>query len=387
MHSAITSRDSLGGFGSTQVDYGLRARFLAAGFDIGADTRLTNVAQSVADSIVSIEDGRSERVVNQLRVDHVGARGVIGVGGSIETASFGASSTPPQSSWGAHLERFQFWPRFPRWTVSAAAQRLSYGDVSTMTSRAELNVEIPNSLRIALGAERGTARDQFGALHTMITLKVERASTVSVFDRRQETGVVYQDRNANGIRDPGEPGVAGIVVHRGSGDRGHRRQRRVPDDKRVVGARRCRRPIASKRMGTESTPSRPGNRPSRARRHSDHRARRADRRRAAAPTGRCLRCASEWRHSRCATRPGATGSRAPTRREHASFDALPAGRYTLTTELEGSSEPLLIDPMPTIEIGGTPGRQRVVVIVRTRPIRIFKTKQQTEKRGNERSEP
>ena len=26
---------------------------------------------------------------------------------------------------------------------------------------------------------------------------------------------MYQDRNANGIRDPGEPGVPGIVVHRG----------------------------------------------------------------------------------------------------------------------------------------------------------------------------
>jgi hypothetical protein len=73
--------------------------------------------------------------------------------------------------------------------------------------------------------------------------------------------------------------------------------------------------------------------------------------------------------------------------QHASFDALPAGRYTLTMELDGSSEPLLIDPIPTVEIGGTPGRQRLVLTVRTRPIRIFKTKQQSEKRGNDGSVP
>jgi len=73
--------------------------------------------------------------------------------------------------------------------------------------------------------------------------------------------------------------------------------------------------------------------------------------------------------------------------QHASFDALPAGRYTLTMELEGSSEPLLIDDIPPVEIGATPGRQRFVVTVRTRPIRIFKTKQQTEQRDKDRGIP
>jgi hypothetical protein len=386
MHSAITSRDSLSGFGSTQVDYGLRARFLAAGFDIGADTRLTNVAQSIADSIVSIEDGHSERVVNQLRVDHVGVRGVIGVGGSIETASFGTSSTPPQSSWGAHLERFQFWPRFPRWTVSAAAQHLQYGEVSTMTSRAELNVDVFNSLRIALGAERGTARDQFGALHTMITLKVERASSISAFERRQETGVVYQDRNANGVRDPGEPGVAGIVVHRGP-------ETAVTDangEFRMTGGSSARADVDDRSLpkGWEQSP------------------RLLDRASDPLVLGVIPITALDVRIDVAPLADGTVPSvrvgvatlalRDSAGREwvaradasqHASFDALPAGRYTLTMELDGSSEPLLIDPIPTVEIGGTPGRQRLVLTVRTRPIRIFKTKQQTEKRGNDGSVP
>ena len=52
------------------------------------------------------------------------------------------------------------------------------------------------------------------------------------------------------------------------------------------------------------------------------------------------------------------------------FDALPAGRYTLTIELTGSSEPLLVDSIPSIEIGATPGRQHLTVLARTRPVRF-----------------
>jgi hypothetical protein len=73
-----------------------------------------------------------------------------------------------------------------------------------MTSRAELNVDLFNSLRIALGAGAAWRASQFGALHTMITLKVERAST-SARSTAARTGVMFQDRN--GIRDPGEPGA------------------------------------------------------------------------------------------------------------------------------------------------------------------------------------
>jgi hypothetical protein len=386
MHSGITARDSLGGFGSTQTDYGLRARYLSAGFDVAADTRLTNVSQNVGDSIASVQDGRYQRVVNRLTVDHVSPRGIFGVGGSFETASFGATSSPPQSSWSAHVERVEFWPRFPRWTVSADLQHLQFGGVSTMTSRAQLNIDAFNSLRIALGAERGTMRDQFGALHTIITLKVERSSSISALDRRQETGVVYQDRNANGIRDPGEPGVPGIVVHRGtetavtdadgifrmtsgvstraevderSLPRGWEQSPRLLDresDPLVLGVI----PITALDVRIDVAPLADGSVP-------------------AVRLGLATLALRDSTGRDWVAR--ADGS------QRASFDALPAGRYTLTLELEGSSEPLLIDPIPAFEIGAAPGRQRVVVTIRTRPIRIFKSKQQTEKRGDEGGVP
>jgi hypothetical protein len=54
------------------------------------------------------------------------------------------------------------------------------------------------------------------------------------------------------------------------------------------------------------------------------------------------------------------------------FDALPAGRYTLAVDLGDASEPLLVDSIPAIVIGSRPGRQHVTVFARTRPVRIFR---------------
>jgi SdrD B-like domain len=318
-------------------------------------------------------------VIDRVRIDHVGSRGGVGVGASIETASFGATSTPPQSTLDAHIDRFQFWPRFPRWTVSATAQRLSVGDVSVMTSRAELDVDVRNSLRIVVGAERGTARDALGVLHTVFTLKIERSSSVGVFDHRVVTGVVFEDRNGNGVRDPGEPGVPGIVVHRGSEtavtdangeyrmNTGSTARADVDDRSLPRGWMQSPRlldrpadvlelgvvPMAALDVRIDVAPLADGSSP-------------------AVRVGTATLVLRDSTGREWIARAGAT--------LRATFDAMPPGRYTLTTELDGSSEPLTVDPTPEILVAGTASRQRVVVTVRTRPVRIFKSKQQIEKR-------
>lgn len=378
MHSSVTSRDSLSGFGSTQTDYALRARLLAAGFDIAATTRLSNLTQSVADSAISVQDGASRRVINQLSIDRVGARGSIGVSGSIQAASFGLTAAPPQSTLDAHIDRFQFWPRFPRWTVSASTQQLRYGSVSVMTSQAELNVDVQRSLRIVLGAERGSARDDLGFLHTVITLKVERSSSIGALDRRVVTGMVFQDRNGNGVRDPGEPGVPGIVVHRGA-------ETAVTDangEYRMISGSTVRAEIddrtlpkgwiqSPRSLDGAGDPLELGVIPMAA---LDVRVDLAPLADGTVPAVRVGTVTLTLRDS--AGREWIARADVALR---ATFDGLPAGRYTLTTDLEGSSEPLSIDQTPVIEIGGTPGRQRVVVTLRTRPVKIFRTKQQVEK--------
>jgi hypothetical protein len=384
MHSSVTSRDSLSGFGSTQRDYGLRARLVHGGFEIGGDTRWSSVSQNVADSAVTLQEDAAQRLTNRLRLDHVGSRGAIGVGGSIETAILGGVNSPPQSTFDAHIDRFQLWPRFPRWTVSASAQRLRFGDVAVTTSRAELDVSVHNSIRVVLGAERGTARDAFGLLHTIVTLKVERSSSMSAFDRRVETGIVFQDRNGNGLRDPGEGGVAGIVVHRGTETavtdaNGEYRMNsgstaRAEVDDRSLPQGWLQSPRLLDRV---SDPLELGVIPSTS---LDVRIELAPATDGSLPAVRLGTATFALRDS--------TGREWIARADaslRATFDALPAGRYSLTTQLDGSSEPLVVDPTPSIDIGATPGRQRVVVTVRTRPVRIFKSKQQIE--GRDRGAP
>jgi len=371
LHSAFASSDERGAFGSGQHELGARARFLHSGFEVNVDGRWSDVTSDAAVPGGSRFTDDTRRVTSRARLDHVGARGDIGVGGSIETATIGGSSIPSPTSADVHVERFQIFPRLPEVTMSGALQRMQYGSAVLTTSRGELALDIRRSLRIALGAERGTVRDATGAVRSVVTLRVERSTLLPAFDRRLIAGVVFQDRNANGIRDPGEPGIGGIVVRRGaesavsdpsgvfriSRDAAGRAEidsRSLPDgwlqsprlldgvandlelgvvpitsiDIRIILAPLADGTVPNVRLGVAALAL-----------HDS--------------TGR------EW-----IAQTDAMG--------RATFDALPAGRYTLDVDLANASEPLRIDSIPAIVIGATPGRQHVTVLARTRPIRIFR---------------
>jgi hypothetical protein len=254
---------------------------------------------------------------------------------------------------------------------------MQYGAATLTTSRGELSLEIHRSIRIVLGGEKGAVRDANGIVRSVMTLRVERSTFLPAFDRHLISGVVFEDRNGNGLRDPDEPGVGGIVVHRGA-------ESAVSDAKGVFRISRD----ASGRMEIDSR---------------------------SLPEG--------WLQSprlldgvvndlelgvvpttslevRVVLAPLANGSVPNVRlgaitlalhdssgREwiaqsdplaRATFDALPAGRYTLDVDLANSSEPLLVDSIPEIVVGTTPGRQHVTVFARTRPIRIFRPRTPTD---------
>jgi hypothetical protein len=190
-------------------------RFVRAGFDLSADSRWSTLtSDAVAPGGVRFTDD-TKRVTSRARLDHIGTYGDIGIGGSIESATIGPSAVPSPTSVDAHMERLQIFPRLPGLTVSAAVQRMQYGSAVLMTSRGELSFEIQRSIRIVVGGEKGTVRDANGVVRSVMTLRVERTTLLPAFDRHVNSGIVFQDRNANGMRDPGEPGVGGIVVHRG----------------------------------------------------------------------------------------------------------------------------------------------------------------------------
>lgn len=368
--SSIATSGTDGRFGSTQRDLGLRGVLVHEGFEVSADSRLSTISRAFGVASGSFVNDDSRRVTNRVRLDHAGARGEFGVGGSVEATVAGATAMPPQSTLDAHVDRLQPIPRLPHLTLSGFAQRLRFGDATLTTSKLEANLELRPSTRIVFGIERGTARDAAGILQTVFTLKVERASRLSALGRRSAGGVVFEDRNGNGLRDAGEPGVSGIVVRRGA-------QSSVTDANGVF--RLDERTTGRTEIDPRSLPS--GWLPS-----SRSMTSAGDERSLGVIPTAALDVDVKLAVSMEATEPVTIGRAALALRDstgrvwtawtdgamHATFDALPAGRYTLVATLDGSSEPLLVDALAPIEITGATRRQHVVVTVRTRPLRLFK---------------
>jgi hypothetical protein len=370
-HSGFTSSDDRGAFGSNQQEYGGRARLVYRGFDLSADSRWSTVASDVTAATGAHFVDQTQRVTSRARLDHMGTYGDIGVGGSIETATAGPSSIPAPTSADVHVERLQLVPWVPGLTLSAAMQRMQYGAAVLTTSRGELALEMHRSIRVILGAEKGTVRDAAGIVRTVMTLRVERTTLLPSFDRHVITGVVFQDRNGNGLRDGGEPGIGGIVVHRGaesavSDSKGVFRISRDASGRTEIDSRslpegwlqspRLLDGVANDlELGVVPTTS------------LEIRVALAPLADGSVPNAR-LGTATLVLHD-------STGREWTARTDalaRAMFDALPAGRYTLDVDLGNASEPLLIDSIPAITIGSTPGRQHVVVLARTRPVRIFR---------------
>jgi hypothetical protein len=370
-HSGFTSSDERGTFGSDQQEYGARMRFVAAGFDLSADSRWSTLtSDALAPGGVRFTDD-TRRVTSRARLDHIGTYGDVGIGGSIESATIGPSAIPSPTSVDAHIERLQIFPRLPGLTVSAAVQRMQYGSAVLMTSRGELSLEIQRSLRIVVGGEKGMVRDANGLVRSVMTLRVERTTFLPAFDRHLMSGIVFQDRNANGLRDPGEPGVGGIVVHRGmesavSDSKGVFRisrdaSGRLEIDSRSLPEGWLQSPrlldgvVNDLELGVVPTTS-------------------LDIRVTLAPladgTTPNVRLGAVTMALHDSTGREWIAQADPLAR--VTFDALPAGTYSLEVDVGNSSEPLLVDSIPAIVIGSTPGRQHVTVLARTRPVRIFR---------------
>ena len=369
--SDFTSSGAGGRFVSSQRDVGARGALLHGGFQLSADSRFSTISRAVdAASHVTVNDD-SRRVTNRVRLDHAGARGEFGIGGSVEANVVGDATMPEQTTMDAHVDRLQLFPRLPHLTLNGFTQRLRFGDATLTTSRLEADLELQRSTRIALGIERGTARDEAGVLQTVLTFKVERAARLPSLGGRSVSGVVFEDRNGNGVRDPGEPGVNGIVVRRGSqaavtDAEGVFRMDQSSSGRAEIDARSLpngwlptARSIASagdeRSLGVIPTAA------------LDVEVRLAGTPDGGTPAVRVGRAAIALRDT-----AGRVWLARTDAASHATFDALPVGRYSLAAELEESSEPLIVDAMPPIEITGAARRQHVTVTVRTRPVRMFR---------------
>ena len=371
--SGYTSDGVAGIFSQNQTEYGARMGVRALGFDGSADTRYASIERGAAspDANPLTEYGR--RLTNRARLDHGLLGGVAGVGGSLESAVDAAGASPVQTAIDAHAERLAPFGRASPLTISGAVQRLQYGSAVLTTSRLQLDVALRQGFRMVAGWERGAFRGANGETPSIATLRLERTATLPRLGQRLATGVVFEDRNGNGVRDPGEPGVAGVVVRRGgtsSVTDASGSFRFAPGGSGLVEIDPRSLPdgwLQSPRTLTQSGEGLAfGVIPTSSIEVMVALAPNPESGASLVRIGVATLTLRDSAGRSWVVRTGAV--------PRATFDAVPKGYYTLTAELEGSSEPLVVDPIPRVEVDGTPGRRQVTITVRTRPVRLFRPK-------------
>jgi len=103
-------------------------------------------------------------------------------------------------------------------TGAASVQRYDwFGSRPGVTVvRAGFRVPLPASLAFTLEAEHNPLFVSAAAGGWNVAIKLEYATVVAWMGLRAAArGSVYEDRNGNGRRDSGEPGLAGVLVRRG----------------------------------------------------------------------------------------------------------------------------------------------------------------------------
>lgn len=128
---------------------------------------------------------------------------------------------PRQHQLSVRLDRFPlFLPGGSSIYATGIVQNLGwFGDRPSVTTlRGDLTAELPLGIALTFAADRNPLVSVAGAGPWSTSLRVSRTSylTMPAFLRfGSRGGLIYEDLNGNGIQDPGEPGMGGVIIRRG----------------------------------------------------------------------------------------------------------------------------------------------------------------------------
>jgi alpha-galactosidase-like protein len=147
-------------------------------------------------------------------------RGTVELSGSFEHNGAGVGFLPLQYVVGVRLTRVALSSAPGTPLLSVGVQRYGwFGDRPDVTvARVGVEALLPGDLALTVDAERNPFLTSLtGGARWIPVVKLERGVRVPVGALEPAAkGIVYQDLNGNGVRDRGEPPVAGAVVRRGS---------------------------------------------------------------------------------------------------------------------------------------------------------------------------
>ena len=265
--------------------------------------------------------------------------------------------------------------------LSAAVGRITSfaGGGAVITKRIGASVQLPFDSWVRVDVEQNPFLRLGGSRGWTTALRIERRfGTPALLRGGRGTGVVFEDRNGNGVRDPGERGLAGVVV-RVAGEAvitdaggAYRLQRPgsgvVDIDERSLPMGLLVAPQAARAMASSSFDG-----------ATDI---------PVIPTGDLIVQLVMVSDSLTGTRGresltdvrvyavDAFGRRHLARRlspEQAQFEALPPGRYTIEVDAAAAAEPLVLQGAPPVaEVDGRRERQVLTVPMGPRRVRLFR---------------
>ena len=215
--SRPTATNSGDGFGNREQQLGVSLSTYVRQYYLNSSAYLGNVTRTVSPIGQGVISDRSPRNYWTTNAGWSGAGGVLEVQSRIEQTRDRGGFVNQQTMFGIRADELVV-PRLGGLRAVAELQRVNgFGDEKSSIMRAGFALPIVNGLSLRLEAERNSIFHSLnGHVPWIVGVRFEHALMVPMLRTPGTSGNVYEDLNGNQRRDPGEPGVPGAIVRRGS---------------------------------------------------------------------------------------------------------------------------------------------------------------------------
>ena len=214
-HNTFTTDGTAAGFGSSQTEGSLALVASGGGVRVRAAALLGEAARSTRFAAQAGVEESGYRRTLEGSIQWTGTRGTIDLSGRLERNDIRSGTLPQQVEVslraadvplttiagvrlvaGAEIRR-DAWPGFApaRWTTGMQAE-----------------AQLPLGFAVAATAEHNPYLQSDVRGGWLYGLRIGRTIGLPRLASGTTRGAVYDDRNGNGVRDPGEPGLANVVV-------------------------------------------------------------------------------------------------------------------------------------------------------------------------------
>jgi hypothetical protein len=206
-----------GGFGNREQQLGISLSTYFSQYYFNSSAYLGNVTRTVSPVGQGVVTDRTPRNYWTTNAGWSGTAGIVEVQSRIEQTRDRGGFVNQQMVFGIRADELVI-PRLGGLRAGAELQRVNgFGDEQSSIMRAGFALPIVNGLSLKVDAERNSIfHAPSGHVPWILGVRFEHALTVPMLRTPGTSGYVYEDLNGNQRRDPGEPGVSGAIVRRGS---------------------------------------------------------------------------------------------------------------------------------------------------------------------------